>query len=70
MAPLVETFHPSRLQQHLQYTAEGKLRKTPVDLKKDCELKELIQYECDLRGPKESPRSKVVCEPVLRLFRR
>lgn len=40
-----------------------------MDLKK-CELKELIQYECELDGPKQDPRSKVVCEPVLRLFRR
>jgi len=68
MAPLVEAFRPARLQQHVQYHADGKMRKPPVDLKK-CDLKELIQYECDLDGPKEDPRSKVVCEPVLRLFR-
>jgi len=68
MAPLVENFHPARLQQHVQYHANGKTRKPPVDLKK-CELKELIQYECDLQGPKDDPRNKVVCEPVLRLFR-
>jgi len=68
MAPPVETFHPSRLQQHVQYQANGKVCKTPVDLKQ-CALKELIQYECDLNGPKQDPRSKVVCEPVLRLFR-
>ncbi|KAK4539639.1 hypothetical protein LTR36_010465 [Oleoguttula mirabilis] len=68
MAPLVEAFHPARLQQHVQYHPNGKARKPPVDLKQ-CELKELIQYECDLRGPKENPRSRVVCEPLLRLFR-
>ncbi|KAK5120675.1 hypothetical protein LTR85_006033 [Meristemomyces frigidus] len=68
MAPLVEAFHPARLQQHVQYHLNGKARKPPVDLKQ-CKLKELIQYECDLRGPKENPRSRVVCEPLLRLFR-
>src|ERR1700712_3500676 len=54
MAPLVEAFHPARLQQHVQYHPNGKARKPPVDLKQ-CELKELIQYECDLRGPKAHP---------------
>ncbi|KAK4897131.1 hypothetical protein LTR27_005024 [Elasticomyces elasticus] len=69
MAPLVETFHPARLQQHIQYQADGKVRKPPVDLKQ-CALKELIQYECDLRGPLDDPKSKVVCDPVLKLFRK
>ncbi|KAI6821261.1 hypothetical protein KC332_g9340 [Hortaea werneckii] len=68
MAPMVETFHPARLQQHAQYLPNGKARKPSVELK-DCELKELIQYECNLQGPRDSPRSKIVCEPVLKLFR-
>ncbi|KAI7158286.1 hypothetical protein KC349_g5001 [Hortaea werneckii] len=68
MAPMVETFPPARLQQHAQYLPNGKARKPSVELK-DCDLKELIQYECELRGPRESPRSKIVCEPVLRFFR-
>ena len=69
MAPLVEAFHPARLQQHVQYRVNGNIRKEPVDLKQ-CELRELIQYECNLKGPKDDPRSKVVCESVLRLFRK
>ncbi|KAK3679085.1 hypothetical protein LTR78_001538 [Recurvomyces mirabilis] len=68
MAPLVEAFHPARLQQHIQYHADGKVRKPPVDLKQ-CQLKELVQYECQLDGPPENPKSKIVCEAVLRLFR-
>jgi mitochondrial inner membrane protease subunit SOM1 len=68
MAPLVEVFPPSQLTKHIQYHANGSLRKPPVDLKQ-CALKELLQYECDLKGPREDPRSKIVCEPVLRLFR-
>ena len=69
MAPLVEAFHPARLQQHVQYHANGKNRKPAVDLKQ-CELKELFQYECNLNGPKQDPRSQVVCDPILRLFRK
>ncbi|KAK4552636.1 hypothetical protein LTR86_010280 [Recurvomyces mirabilis] len=68
MAPLVEAFHPARLQQHIQYYADGKVRKPPLDLKQ-CQLKELVQYECELDGPTENPKSKIVCEAVLRLFR-
>lgn len=69
MAPLVERFHPARLEEHVRYKPNGKIRKPPVDLKQ-CELKELIQYHCNLEGPKHDKRSKVVCEPVLRLFRK
>lgn len=69
MAPLTGTFHPSDLQDRVQYVANGKRRKPGVDLK-TCELRQLLQYSCDLRGPKMNPKSKVVCEPVLRLFRK
>ncbi|CAK3757528.1 mitochondrial export Som1 [Lecanosticta acicola] len=70
MAPLVESFTPAELASRINKLPSGKARKPAVaDLAKDCELKELIQYNCDLNGPREDPRSKVVCEPVLRLFR-
>ena len=69
MAPLAEAFPPSRLEEHIQHLPSGKKRKPPVDLTK-CELKEMVQYHCDLDGPREDPRSRVVCEPVLRLFRK
>jgi mitochondrial inner membrane protease subunit SOM1 len=70
MPPPTPLFPPHRLQDALTHSSTGAPLKTPVpDLKKDCALKELIQYECDLNGPREDPRSKVVCEPVLRLFR-
>jgi len=68
MAPLVETFPPRLLTSKLQYHPDGSYRKKPVKLP-ECKLKELIQYECNLSGPKNDPRTKVVCEPVLRLFR-
>lgn len=69
MAPLVESFPTSQLETRAQYVPNGKRRKPPVDLK-DCELKELIQYKCDLNGPPEDPKSKVTCEGIQRLFRK
>jgi len=69
MAPLAEAFHPSDLQDRVQYVPNGKRRKPAVDLKK-CELKELLQFSCDLKGPKSDPKSYVECEPMLRLFRK
>ena len=69
MAPVVESFPASQLASRIQYVPNGKRRKPPVDLK-DCELKELLQYHCDLNGPRNDPKSAVECEPVLRLFRK
>lgn len=68
MAPLTPTFSPSILERQIQYLPDGKRRKQAVNLK-ECELKELLQYNCDLKDPK-NPTSKVYCEPVLRLFRK
>ena len=68
MAPWTETFHPARLQQEVLYLPNGKARKPPVDLKQ-CELKELMQYGCVMNGPKGHPDNKVICTPLLRLFR-
>jgi hypothetical protein len=69
MAPLVEAFDARDLVKHINKLPDGKTRKSPISDLKDCELKELIQYNCELDGPRNDPRSKVVCEPVLRLFR-
>lgn len=69
MAPLVPAHHPANLQTVVQKQTNNKPHKPPFDLKNDCELKEMVQYFCELDGPREDPRSKVVCEPCLRLFR-
>jgi hypothetical protein len=69
MAPMIEAFHATELAERVKYKPDGQFHKPRVDLK-DCALKELIQYDCQLQGPKNSPSSKVVCEPVLRLFRK
>ncbi|KAF1354837.1 hypothetical protein BDV97DRAFT_344071 [Delphinella strobiligena] len=76
MPPLIEAFPPWQLATRVNLTSEGKVRKdytatgepARVELEK-CKLKELLQYDCHLKGPVGSPRSVVVCAPVVRLFR-
>ncbi|GAB7358805.1 hypothetical protein MBLNU230_g4029t1 [Neophaeotheca triangularis] len=68
MAPQVEAFHLALLEQRIKKLPSGNVRKNARPLK-DCALKELIQYSCILEGPRGDPKTKVVCEPVLRLFR-
>lgn len=69
MAPPVEAFPAWQLPARVQYGPDGKRRKQAVDLR-ECQLKEMVQYACELRGTKNNPRSKVVCEPIVRLFRK
>lgn len=69
MPPLVEVFPASDLAPRVNDLASGKKRKPAVADLKHCELKEMIQYNCNLNGPREDATSKVVCQPVLRLFR-
>jgi len=68
MAPPIEEFLPAQLEQKLQYTTNGKLRKSPVELKK-CKLMEMVQYMCEVSN-RNDPNAVVVCQPVVRLFRR
>jgi len=76
MAPLVESFPTSQLTQNLNNNpATGKPYKhssadalAVADLKK-CVRRELLQYNCDLNGPREDPRSRVECRAVMRVFR-
>lgn len=69
MTPPVKAFPAWKLDTQLQELPNGKMRKEKVDLK-SCELLEMVQYNCDLVGSKTNPKSKVVCEPIVRLFRR
>lgn len=70
MPPLVEAFDSSELSERVNQLPSGKARKPQIKDLKECALKEMIQYNCELNGPKQDPASKVVCEPVLRLFRK
>lgn len=67
MSPPVEKFPATELPARVQIYQKGykdKRRKTPVDLEK-CELMEMLQYRCDPR-----PGRMIVCEEVVKLFRR
>jgi hypothetical protein len=82
MAPPEERFPISELEQRIRTTTKNlkeKSRKLPrdFDLKRDCELFELVQYSCTtvdqmyeqrMRDPTAPVRSE--CFPFVRLFRR
>lgn len=70
MSPAVETFPASELVDRIQVLPNGKRRKgEAIDLKK-CELLELVQYVCHLKGDAGSPHAVIQCAPVAKLFRR
>lgn len=85
MPPLIEAFPPWQLATRVNLTPEGKVRKDFINNNNNdisnggigggrvaldkCKLKELVQYDCHLKGPVGSARSVVVCAPVARLFR-
>lgn len=82
MAPPEHTFPVSELEQRVHSVTKNfkeKSRKLPkdFDLKRDCELFELVQYSCttdkQLRDQTlENPTSQrgIECFPFVRLFRR
>ena len=70
MAPTKNTFLCSELEQRIHELPNGKRRKgQAIDLK-DCELMELVQYACSLKGSPNSAQSIIQCEPVVKLFRK
>ncbi|KAL2291965.1 hypothetical protein FJTKL_10661 [Diaporthe vaccinii] len=72
MTPPCPNFHPSQLPQQIQFSIDGKKRKTEggkdIDLKA-CELLGLLQYDCSVEHPQRQD-SSVKCYPVQRWFRR
>ncbi|KAL1641928.1 hypothetical protein SLS58_005764 [Diplodia intermedia] len=68
MAPPVEAFPPEELSVRVQYKPNGRRRKPPVELEK-CKLLEMVQYACEVEN-RDDPRSRVLCRPLVRLFRR
>ena len=65
MAPPVETFPTTQLPSRVQVTVGNKLKKKRVNLD-DCELLEMLQYQC---APDKVDRT-IKCREVERLFRR
>lgn len=70
MAPPIETFPVSELPERVMQLPDGRRRKgEAIDLKK-CELLELVQYNCEVKGMKGHPQAVIQCMPVTKLFRR
>ena len=83
MAPPEHQFPVSELEQRVHFVTKNfkeKSRKLPkdFDLKKDCELYELVQYSCttgkqlrdqELANPNRK-KAGIECHPFVRLFRR
>ena len=70
MAPPIEAFSVSELEDRINVQSNGRRRKGgDIDLRK-CELLELVQYECGLKGSGKDRRSIIQCTPVVKLFRR
>ena len=70
MAPPIEAFPVSELEKRVNVQSNGRRKKGgDIDLRK-CELLELVQYECGLRGSEKDRRSVIQCAPVVKLFRR
>lgn len=80
MAPPEHTFPVSELEDRVHYVTKNlkeKSRKLPkdFDLKRDCELLELVQYSCttpeqQYEQLKKDPTARTECFPFVRLFRR
>lgn len=69
MAPPVEAFPPQELEARVQYDARGRRKKGgPIELEQ-CKLLEMVQYACEVEN-KNDPRGRVMCKPLVRLFRR
>ena len=70
MAPPIEAFPISELEQRVNVQSNGRRRKGgDIDIGK-CELLELVQYKCDVKEKKKDQRSFIQCAPVVKLFRR
>ena len=70
MAPPLNIFPASKLPDRIHMLPNGKRRKgEPIDLKK-CELLEMINYDCRLKGDESDPKAVIRCEPLVKLFRK
>ncbi|KAK7183259.1 hypothetical protein DPSP01_011798 [Paraphaeosphaeria sporulosa] len=69
MAPHTPIYPASSLPSEINTLANGKPRKPPITDLRDCALKEMVQYKCNVEKPKAGAPPLVVCDPVVRLFR-
>jgi len=70
MAPPLDPFLSTDLDWRVQVQANGKRRKQPIELEK-CALKEIVQYDCQVQHEDVNDKvGRIVCTPIVRLFRR
>ena len=70
MAPPIEAFPVSDLEKRVNDQANGRRKKGgDIDICK-CELLELVQYECGLKGDEKDRQAVIQCAPMVKLFRR
>jgi inner membrane protease subunit SOM1 len=69
MSPPTTTFPLSDLSSQINVLPSGKPRHPPINLEKDCVLKELVQYKCNLEGTDKKGGPDIICQPVVRLLR-
>ncbi|KAF2477162.1 uncharacterized protein BDR25DRAFT_300186 [Lindgomyces ingoldianus] len=83
MAPPLQPIPLSALETEISRLANGKPRKPAAAISnvRDCPLKEMVQYKCNIYPPKPSEGAEggkkkqnkaeptIICEPVVRLFR-
>ena len=70
MAPPIEAFPASQLEQRINTLPSGRRRKGgDIDIRK-CELLELVQYECDLKRNHRAQQAVIQCRPAVKLFRK
>lgn len=69
MAPPTRIYPASALPAEFNTLANGKPRKPPIADLKDCALKEMVQYKCNIHKTDKVKSPLVVCEPLVRMFR-
>jgi hypothetical protein len=70
MAPPTPTYPVSALPTEINTLANGKARKPPIKNLKDCALKEMVQYKCNVQRPNiKGGEPIILCDPVVRMFR-
>lgn len=74
MAPLSRVFNAEQLPDNVNTVMrnfqEKRRRKGPAVNLKECQLFEMVQYSCNPPHKQAPEPGVVICEPIVRLFRR
>jgi inner membrane protease subunit SOM1 len=70
MAPPTPIYPASSLSTEINTLPNGKPRKPPIANLRDCALKEMVQYKCNIEKSKvQGAQPIIICDPVVRMFR-